>query len=112
MLSFLNKLCTRIDCIACADIIRLSPLMSDEFRMRSRQRFDKLLPVELDASLTIEQKIPTVIASFEEGFADIVDSKVVNRKTLAQMINEARNDFQLRYEIFDRFGIFLTHTLT
>lgn len=79
-----------------ADIIRMSSHMSDEFRMRSRQRFDKLLPIELDASLTIEQKIPAVIASFEEGFADIVDSKVVNRKVLAQMISEAGDDFQLR----------------
>lgn len=77
--------------------------MSDEFRIRSRQRFDKLLPVELDTSLTIEQKIPTVIASFKEGFADIVDSKVVNRTVLAEMISEASDDFQLRYDIFPIF---------
>lgn len=78
------------------DIIRLSPLMSDEFKARSRRRFDKLLPVEVDPSLTIEQKIPTVIASFQEGFADIVDSKVVNRKILTQMIADADDSFQLR----------------
>lgn len=79
-----------------ADIIRLSPLMSDEFKARARERFDKLLPVELDATLTIEQKIPTVIASFNEGFEDIVSSRVVSRKILAEMIANADDSFQLR----------------
>lgn len=71
--------------------------MSVEFKARCRERFDKLLPVELDATLTVEQKIPTVIASFQEGFADIVDSKVVTRRILAQMIADADDNFQLRY---------------
>lgn len=85
--------------------------MSHEFKARCRERFDKLLPVELDATLTVEQKIPTVIASFHEGFADIVNSKVVTRRIMAQMIANVDDSFQFRYNfeclyksfIFDYF---------
>lgn len=72
--------------------------MSDQFKARSRERFDKLLPVELDTSLTIEQKIPTVIESFQDGFADIVNSKIVSKKILAEMITNADDNFQFRYK--------------
>lgn len=85
--------------------------MSDEFKARSRVRFDKLLPVELDPTLSIEQKTPTVIASFLEGFADIVDSKVVSRKILAQMIDNADDSFQLRYKFVAFVKAFLVHIL-
>lgn len=78
------------------DIIRQSPLMSNEFKARARERFNKLLPVELDPSLTIEQKIPAVIASFQESFADLVSTKKLSRKNLAQLIANADENFQLR----------------
>jgi len=72
--------------------------MSDEFRARARNRYDRLLPVELDPRLTVEEKMPTVIASFQEGFADLVSTKILNRTMLAKMIAnaEATCNFQLR----------------
>lgn len=71
--------------------------MSDEFRARARVRFDKLLPVELDPTLTIEQKIPTVIESFQEAFSDLVNTKMLSRSSLAKIIADADESFQLRY---------------
>lgn len=83
------------------DIIRQSPLMSDEFKARARLRYDKLLPVEIDTGLTIEEKIPTVIASFKEAFDDLVESRKINKTSLAQMITNAGDScsFELRYSL-------------
>jgi len=83
-------------CFPAADIIRQSPFMSDEFKARARQRYDKLLPIELDPSLTIEEKTPSVIKSFQEGFADLVDTGKLTKERLAEMIENADDKFQLR----------------
>lgn len=75
--------------------------MSEEFKARARVRFNHLLLIELNPLLSIEEKTPHVIASFQEAFADIISSKVVTKTSLADMISnvEKNSSFQLRFDI-------------
>ena len=63
--------------------------MSDEFRKKSQELFNKYYPIEIDHTLSIEEKIPFMLKWYEESHENMASFPLM-KQHIKEMVSTAR----------------------
>ncbi|CAG7820792.1 unnamed protein product [Allacma fusca] len=76
-------------CDTCHGILHSSSLMSEEFKKRSQDLFNKYYPIEIDHTMTVEEKIPYMLKWYEESH-ETLTTFPFEKKHLTEMVKTSR----------------------
>ncbi|XP_003964935.1 cytosolic 5'-nucleotidase 3 [Takifugu rubripes] len=89
-------------CPTCHNIMDNSKLISSEGRAKLKELLDTYYPIEIDSSLSVEEKLPLMVEWWTKAH-DLLIQQAIKKDHLAVMVNES--DAKLR----DGFQLFFDH---
>ncbi|CAF89660.1 unnamed protein product, partial [Tetraodon nigroviridis] len=89
-------------CPTCHNILDNSTLISDDCKLKLKQLLDTYYPIEIDTSLSVEEKLPLMVEWWTKAHELLVEQKI-RKDRLAMAVDES--DAMLR----DGFQLFFDH---